>query len=153
MLQRKYRKAGELQFKNDFLLKFPLKKVKNAPQATKVTIQSNKLKSNSGLAHPQYTELGILLRKITGQCGKLIKARKSVASFQLMKGDIIGILTTLRGHKMDSFLEKLLFMVHVGEGSNLLSFGRPYYHSFGMVQFGTPIYFQNIKFENKEKFG
>jgi len=53
-------------------------------------------------------------------------AQQSVASFQLMKGDIIGIKTTLRKKNLESFLEKLLFIVQVGEASNVLPLGKPY---------------------------
>ena len=70
-----------------------------------------------------------------------------------MKGDIIGIKTTLRKAKMESFLEKLLFIVHVGEGSNVLPLGKPYFHPEGIIQWGSPIYFHKIKYDNKEKFG
>ena len=132
--QRKLKQSRELHFKNDYLIKFPKGHIKNAPYTEKLTIQSNKLKSNSGMAHPQYTELGQLLRKITGQTGKLLKAQQSVASFQLMKGDIIGIKLSLRKDRLDSFLEKILFIVHVGEASYVLPLGKPYFHPEGLIQ-------------------
>lgn len=153
MLQKKLNKAQKLQFKNDFLIKFHQNDLQNAPFFEKITIQSNKSKTNSGLTHLQYTNLGNLLRKITGQTGKLIKADKSIASFQLMKGDIIGIKSTLRDLNMESFLEKLLFIVHVGESSNILPNGKPYIHPKGIIQWGSPIYFYKLKYETKENFG
>jgi len=134
MLQRKLQNSRDLHFKNDFLIKFPKNHVKDAPYPEKITIQSNKLKTNPGVAHPQYTELGNLLRKITGQTGKLLMAQKSIASFQLMKGDMVGIKTTLRKLQLESFLEKLLFIVHVGEGSNVLPLGKPFFHPQGSIQ-------------------
>ena len=149
MIQRKLKNARELQYRNDYIIKFPKRKVENAPEAEKITIQSNKRKT----AKVQYTELGKLLRRISGQTGKLIKAEKSVASFKIMKGDIIGIKTTLRKERMETMIEKLLFIVHAGEGSNLLPRGRAYYHREGIVQWGSPLYYHKIKYENKENYG
>ncbi len=52
--------------------------------------------------------IALRLAKITGQKGALRGAKQSVASFKTRKGDPIGIVTTLRGHRMYAFLEKLL---------------------------------------------
>jgi len=46
------------------------------------------------------------LAKITGQKGSLRPAKKSVASFKIRQGDPVGILVTLRGENMYSFLDK-----------------------------------------------
>ena len=153
MLQKRLKRSQDLHFKNDFLIKFPKKHVNSAPKLSKITIQSNKLKELQGSAHPLYTELTNLLRKITGQSGKLIFAQQSVASFNTMKGEIIGVKTTLRKSKLISFLEKILFIVHVGDSSSILPQGRGLFHPHGHIQWGSPIYFLGIKFDNKEKFG
>jgi len=47
------------------------------------------------------------LAKITGQKGSLRGAKKSVASFKIRLGDPIGVVMTLRGARMYSFLDKL----------------------------------------------
>jgi len=47
------------------------------------------------------------LAKITGQKGSLRGAKKSVASFKIRQGDPVGVLITLRGDNMFSFLDKL----------------------------------------------
>lgn len=52
-----------------------------------------------------------ILSKITGQKPAITKARKSIASFKLRKGDEIGLLTTLRGKRMYDFFEKLTSVV------------------------------------------
>jgi len=44
---------------------------------------------------------------ITGQKGVLTRAKKSIAGFQVTKGDPLGIKVTLRKHKMYSFLQRL----------------------------------------------
>lgn len=48
------------------------------------------------------------LSKITGQKPVKRGARKSVASFRIRQGDLVGYQVTLRGDRMYDFLEKLL---------------------------------------------
>lgn len=48
------------------------------------------------------------LAKITGQKAAPRPAKKSIASFKLREGDIIGYQVTLRGERMMDFLNKLI---------------------------------------------
>ena len=48
------------------------------------------------------------LAKITGQKPALRGAKKSIASFKVRTGDPIGVLVTLRGARMYTFLDKLI---------------------------------------------
>ena len=48
---------------------------------------------------------------ITGQKPALKRAKKSIASFKLRKGMAIGVQVTLRGKRMQEFLEKLVWLV------------------------------------------
>jgi len=48
------------------------------------------------------------LAKITGQKAAPRPAKKSIASFKLREGDIIGYQVTLRGARMQDFLNKLI---------------------------------------------
>lgn len=48
------------------------------------------------------------LSKITGQRPAFRGAKKSIASFKLRQGDKIRIMATLRGEKMNLFLDKLI---------------------------------------------
>lgn len=48
------------------------------------------------------------LAKITGQKPALRGAKKSIASFKVRQGDPIGVMVTLRGARMYSFLDKLI---------------------------------------------
>jgi large subunit ribosomal protein L5 len=50
------------------------------------------------------------LAKITGQKPSVKSAKQSIASFKIRQGDPVGVVVTLRGARMWSFLEKL---VHV----------------------------------------
>src|SRR3972149_2997074 len=48
---------------------------------------------------------------ITGQKPKVARARVSVATFKLRKGDEIGLVVTLRGARMYDFFEKIVKIV------------------------------------------
>ncbi len=48
------------------------------------------------------------LGKITGQKASIRGAKKSVASFKIRTGDAIGVVVTLRGARMYSFLDKFI---------------------------------------------
>lgn len=48
------------------------------------------------------------LARITGQKASPRPAKKSIASFKLREGDIVGYQVTLRGEQMYSFLDKLI---------------------------------------------
>lgn len=52
-----------------------------------------------------------VLGQITGQKPRVARAKKSIASFKLREGDPIGVVVTLRGHRMYEFLEKLVTVV------------------------------------------
>jgi large subunit ribosomal protein L5 len=48
------------------------------------------------------------LAKITGQKPSLRSAKKSIASFKIRTGDPVGVMVTLRGARMYSFIDKLI---------------------------------------------
>lgn len=48
------------------------------------------------------------LGKITGQKPAPRQAKKSVAAFKLREGDVVGYQVTLRGKRMDTFLDKFI---------------------------------------------
>ena len=48
------------------------------------------------------------LAKITGQKTAVKAAKKSIATFKLREGEPIGVMVTLRGTRMYSFMDKLL---------------------------------------------
>jgi len=48
------------------------------------------------------------LAKITGQKPSPRAAKKSIATFKLREGDTIGYMVTLRGARMEAFLDKLI---------------------------------------------
>jgi large subunit ribosomal protein L5 len=52
-----------------------------------------------------------VLSQITGQKPKITKAKLSIATFKLRKGDKIGVMVTLRGKRMYDFYSKLVGVV------------------------------------------
>ncbi len=48
------------------------------------------------------------LEKITGQKPSVRGSKQSIASFKVREGDPVGLMVTLRGHRMNDFLEKML---------------------------------------------
>lgn len=51
------------------------------------------------------------MRKITGQAPATRSAKKSIANFKIRVGDVAGYQVTLRGARMQSFLDKLIHIV------------------------------------------
>lgn len=50
------------------------------------------------------------LARITGQKAAPTRAKQSIASFKLRQGDIVGYQVTLRGTRMEHFLDKLVHL-------------------------------------------
>jgi large subunit ribosomal protein L5 len=48
------------------------------------------------------------LSLIAGQKAVLTKAKKSIAGFNVRKGNIVGVMVTLRGNRMYEFLDRLI---------------------------------------------
>ncbi len=78
-----------------------------SPHMVKVVVASG---TGSGVKRDKNRNDFIIgrLAKITGQKPATRGAKKSVASFKVRAGDPIGVLVTLRGARMYSFLDKLI---------------------------------------------
>ena len=86
---------------------FHYKNIMAAPKMQKITLNVGtgtvmKKDKNKNEA------IGDRLAKITGQKPTTRGAKQSIASFKTRQGDPIGIMVTLRGKRMDAFLEKLI---------------------------------------------
>lgn len=79
-----------------------------APRLTKIVVSSG-----VGAKHDAKKREVIIdrLRRITGQAPAERGAKKSIASFKLREGDIVGYQVTLRGKRMQSFFDKLVHIV------------------------------------------
>jgi len=75
-----------------------------APKVTKVTVSVG---LSQAIKDPKVMELiEQTLRRITGQKPVTTKAKKSIASFKIREGQIVGIMVTLRGERMWDFLTR-----------------------------------------------
>ena len=74
------------------------------PRITKVVVSSGTGKAKDPKRN---TLIADRLAKITGQKPALRGAKKSIATFKVRQGDIVGIAVTLRGDRMYKFLDKL----------------------------------------------
>ncbi len=85
--------------------KLGVKNIMAMPKISKVVISvgtgKNKDKKHNDLVADR-------LAKITGQKPSFRGAKKSIASFKLREGDIIGLSVTLRGIRMYGFLDKFI---------------------------------------------
>jgi len=90
---------------NDFLVKIPKNHPYNKPSlnSIKVSISNNNVVQNSKLLIPLIN----LNLSFLGQYPKIIKAKKSVASFKVRKDSPVGLITTLRGKNAESFFNLL----------------------------------------------
>jgi large subunit ribosomal protein L5 len=75
------------------------------------------------------------LAKITGQKSSARKAKKSIATFKLREGEIIGQLVTLRGARMFSFLDKYL-NIAIPRTKDFRGFSAKSIDAMGNVTFG-----------------
>lgn len=78
-----------------------------APRLVKIVISSG---TGSGMKRDRNKNEVIMdrLTRITGQRPTVRSAKKSVASFKVRQGDPIGVAVTLRGARMQHFLDKLI---------------------------------------------
>lgn len=91
-----------------FLNKKEFSNVMSVPKITKIVLNTSfgALKTNKTSINNIKNELML----ISGQKVVITKARKSISSFKLRKGEIIGCSVTLRRARMYDFLERLLFV-------------------------------------------
>lgn len=86
--------------------KFGYKNVMQVPVLSKIVINTGlgDCKENTKAFNTAVEELAL----IAGQSPYVTKARKSVANFKLRQGMKIGAKVTLRGERMEQFLDKLV---------------------------------------------
>lgn len=84
---------------------FGYKNVMQTPRVTKVVVSTGvgKIQDKQKLKLIEDR-----LARITGQKASPRPAKQSIASFKLRQGDIIGYQVTLRGSRMQAFLDKLI---------------------------------------------
>lgn len=88
-------------------------KVKNKhalPRLQKIILNVglNKTKMDSKELHEYIADC---LKKITGQKAVFTTTRKAISNFKTREGGIVGVVVTLRGRRMEEFLDRLLSYV------------------------------------------
>lgn len=101
-LQEKYKKVVIPAMKARFGYKNDLQ----APKLEKVIV-------NAGLSHNVKDQKFVevvedTFKRITGQKPIPRKAKKSISDFKIRKGQVIGLMVTLRGKRMYDFVDKLV---------------------------------------------
>jgi large subunit ribosomal protein L5 len=101
-LQEQYNKKIAPHLKE----KFGFKNVMQVPKVKKIVVNIGvgKVKEDK----KKIEEIAEELKKITGQAPVKTKARISIAGFKVRENQTVGIMVTLRGYKMYSFLDKLI---------------------------------------------
>lgn len=86
--------------------KFGFKNVMQVPKILKVMVNVGvgKVKEDK----KKIDQVVADVQKITGQAAVKTKARKSIAGFKVRENQVVGVVCTLRGHRMYSFLDKLI---------------------------------------------
>jgi large subunit ribosomal protein L5 len=90
--------------------------------------------------------------KIAGQKPVITKAKKDISSFKLRRGMPIGVMVTLRGEKMWSFLEKLIDIV-CPKVRDFRGLKKDSFDGFGNYSFGfrEQIIFPEIEYSEIDK--
>lgn len=101
MISQQKQQSAFDTFKGDF----GYKNVMAAPRLTKIVVSSGVGKAKDKNRNKIVEDR---LARITGQKPSARPARKSIASFKLREGDIVGFQATLRGARMWEFLDKLI---------------------------------------------
>lgn len=85
--------------------KLGIKNVMALPKIVKVVVSSGTGKARDKKRNELIEDR---LSKITGQKPASRQSKKSIASFKLRQGEVIGLSVTLRGKRMYGFLDKLI---------------------------------------------
>lgn len=85
---------------------FGYKNIHAVPTVTSVTLNVG---ISAGIKDAKYIETAEkTLARISGQKPVTTKARKSISTFKIRQGMVVGLKVTLRGKRMWDFLEKLI---------------------------------------------
>lgn len=85
-----------------------LKNVMQVPRVTKIIVSSG---VGSGKDQKRREFIAERLMRITGQAPAPRSAKKSIATFKVRQGDVVGYQITLRGARGKAFLDKLIHIV------------------------------------------
>lgn len=93
----------------DLMREMGLKNLLAVPRVEKILVSSGigKFKDD-----PKSIEsVAADLKTITGQSPKITKAKVAISAFKIKAGDVVGLIVTLRGERLWSFLDKIISVV------------------------------------------
>ncbi|MBC7195469.1 MAG: 50S ribosomal protein L5 [Caldisericia bacterium] len=101
-----YLKSKWMEIAPKLMEKFNYKNIMEVPKIVKIVVNRG---IGDATTDPKAVEkTSEEFKLITGQKPIFIKAKKSIASFKVRKGMVIGAKVTLRGKRMEEFFEKLI---------------------------------------------
>jgi large subunit ribosomal protein L5 len=126
----------DLGYKNDF----------QVPKPTKIVV--NMGIGERGKDKDHLKQLQEQLSLITGQYPSYRKAKQSVSAFDVNEGQIVGLMTTLRGKRMYDFLTKVVRII-LPSWKNFKGVPRESVTDQGNLTIGLPdnVYFPEINYE------
>jgi len=145
-LEEKYQKEVTGILQKEFGLDNPMA----APRILKIVI-------NLGIKEAAHDEAVLKkaedrLSLIFGQKPKICRAKKSIAEFKIAKGNIIGLVVTLRGQRMYNFLDKL-FSIVLPRVRDFRGVSRESFDGHGNYTLGIEeqVVFPEVEFDRAEK--
>ncbi|MBM2820779.1 MAG: ribosomal protein [Candidatus Berkelbacteria bacterium] len=98
-----------LKVNEKLVAKLGIKNIHALPKITKVVLNVGLGQSKT---NPKFKDIvSESLKSIAGQKPAMRSAKKAIAGFKIRQGDIVGMIVTLRGNKMQDFLIKLANIV------------------------------------------
>lgn len=91
---------------NRLMEKFKYKNKMQVPKILKIVLNMGIGRDNKDAKAIESAQRELTL--IAGQKAVLTKAKKSIAGFNVRKGNIVGVMVTLRGNRMYEFLDRLI---------------------------------------------
>lgn len=118
----------------------------------KILKASINIGTGQGQTNPKFYEVAEdTIKSITGQKPHYTLSRKAISGFKLRKGIKVGLQVTLRGHRMEDFIERLIHIVlprfRDFRGLNDKSFDASGNYSIGIRE---QIVFPEIKYDQVE---
>ena len=96
-----------------------------------LSIGLGEAKENSGILE----KVKVYFSNLAGQSPVITKAKKSIATFKVSKGQPIGMMVTLRGDRMYAFLDKLVNIV-LPKVRDFRGISQSSFDSFGNLNIG-----------------
>ncbi|MGB9678052.1 MAG: 50S ribosomal protein L5 [Candidatus Ratteibacteria bacterium] len=90
----------------ELMKKFKYTNIMQVPKILKIVLNMGIGRDNKDAKALEGAQKELTL--IAGQKAVLTKAKKSIAGFNVRKGNIVGVMVTLRGNRMYEFLDRLI---------------------------------------------